>query len=81
MVTGIISPILLLANLRVLDRFFSFVPYFALMHPARMFLTFASVVVVIEILTVMGVAYLANRDLPASSTRLGYVVFFIPNSH
>jgi len=41
------------------------------MHPARMFLTFASIAAIIEILTVMGVAYLANRGLSAKSTQLG----------
>ena len=64
-------PVLQLANSHILDHLFYFVPYFALMHPARMFLTFASITAVIEILTVIGIAYLANRDLPEKSTQLG----------
>ncbi|KAM7199726.1 hypothetical protein V8F20_005596 [Naviculisporaceae sp. PSN 640] len=64
-------PIFQLANLQILGRLFYFIPYFALMHPARMFLTFASVTAVIEILVVMGVAYLSNRGLPEKSTRMG----------
>ncbi|KAM7201277.1 hypothetical protein V8F33_003377 [Rhypophila sp. PSN 637] len=67
----IAPPIFQLANLQILGRLYYFVPYFALMHPARMFLTFASITAVIEILAVMGVAYLSNRSLPEKSTQMG----------
>ncbi|KAK3899382.1 hypothetical protein C8A05DRAFT_46537 [Staphylotrichum tortipilum] len=59
----IFPPILALANSLILGRLFSFVPYFAPMHPSRMLVTFASLTGVIELVTIAGIAYLTNRDL------------------
>ncbi|KAK3386790.1 hypothetical protein B0H63DRAFT_540864 [Podospora didyma] len=60
-----------LANFQILGRVFHFVPYFASMHPARMLLTFACLTAVTELLTAMGVSYLANRALPEKLSRMG----------
>jgi hypothetical protein len=65
------SPLLQLATYHILARLFYFVPYFAPMHPARMLLTIASLTAVVELLTVAGIAYLANRDLPDKSLAIG----------
>jgi hypothetical protein len=47
------------------------VPYFALMHPNRMFVTFASLTFIIELLTATGLAFLSNRSLPDRSLERG----------
>ncbi len=65
------SPVLELANFLILSRLFHFVPYFAPMHPTRMLVTFACLAAVIELLTIAGIAYLSNRDLPDKSLTLG----------
>lgn len=57
------SPFIELANYHILGRIFYFVPYFAPMHPTRLLVTFASLCAVIELLTIVGVAYLANSNL------------------
>ncbi|KAK4118651.1 hypothetical protein N657DRAFT_628107 [Parathielavia appendiculata] len=67
-------PLLQLSNYYILGRIFHFVPYFAPMHPARMLLTFASLTAVVELLTVAGIAYLSNRDLPEKSLDVGYTL-------
>jgi hypothetical protein len=60
-----------LANFLILARLFHFVPYFAPMHPARMLVTFGSLTAVIELLSIAGIAYLTNRDLPDKSLGIG----------
>ncbi|KAK1749922.1 hypothetical protein QBC47DRAFT_395229 [Echria macrotheca] len=64
-------PLMQLANFQILGRVFYWVPYFAPMHPARMLLTLGSICAVIELLTVMGIAFLSNRDLPEVDLQRG----------
>ncbi|KAK3339623.1 hypothetical protein B0T25DRAFT_594431 [Lasiosphaeria hispida] len=64
-------PAFQLANFLILGRLFHFVPYFAPMHPSRMFATFASIAFIIELLTATGVAFLSNRSLPDMSLQRG----------
>ncbi|KAK4098490.1 hypothetical protein N658DRAFT_561031 [Parathielavia hyrcaniae] len=64
-------PLLQLTNNYILGRVFKFVPYFAPMHPAPMLLTFISLAAVAELLTVPGIAYLSNPNLPAKSLAIG----------
>lgn len=66
-----LSPLLQLANYLILCRAFHFVPYFAPMHPGRMFITFASLAAVAELLAIAGVAYLSNHALPDKSMEVG----------
>jgi hypothetical protein len=56
-------PLFLLSAFPILGRLYHYVPYFASMHPARMMLTFGCVTGVIELLMIMGVAFVANRGL------------------
>ena len=60
-----------MANYIILVRLFFFVPYFAPMHPASMLVTFASLTAVVELLTVAGISFLANHDLPDKSIDIG----------
>jgi len=65
------SPLVELANSLILGRVFNFVPYFAPMHPSRMMVTFASLTAVAELVTIAGIAYMTNRDLPEKSRQVG----------
>ncbi|KAK4153152.1 hypothetical protein C8A00DRAFT_43882 [Chaetomidium leptoderma] len=71
MLLYIAPPLLELTNYLILRRIFHFVPYFAPMHPVRMLVTFATLTVVIELLSIAGIAYLANQDLPDKSIQMG----------
>ncbi len=44
------------------------------MHPGRMTLTFISLAAVTELLTVLGVAYLSNRDVPEKLVNIGSIM-------
>ncbi|KAK0614629.1 RTA1 domain protein [Immersiella caudata] len=64
-------PAFQLANFLILGRLFHFIPYFAPMHPNRMFVTFASMTFIIELLTATGVAFLSNPSLPLKDLQRG----------
>lgn len=55
----------------MLGRLFHFVPYFAPMHPNRVFATFVSLTVVTELLTVVGIAYLVNTSVRDTFVSMG----------
>jgi hypothetical protein len=44
------------------------------MHPGRLLITFASLCVIVELLTALGVSYLANRDIADKLINLGDTV-------
>lgn len=51
------------ANYHILCRIFYFVPYCAPMHPTRLLVTSATFCAIIELLTAIGVSYLANSNV------------------
>ncbi|XP_014559648.1 hypothetical protein COCVIDRAFT_35166 [Bipolaris victoriae FI3] len=67
-------PILELANYHVLGRILYYVPYYSPLHPGRTLTTFGFVSSIVEVLNAIGVAWLANPNVPRSYIKRGDVL-------
>ncbi|KAE8407464.1 hypothetical protein BDV37DRAFT_269240 [Aspergillus pseudonomiae] len=70
-------PLLELANYQVLGRILYYVPYHSPIHPGRVLTTFGMLSTVVEVLNALGVSYIANPELPESTTKLGHILMKI----
>jgi hypothetical protein len=60
-----------LVNYHVLGRILYYVPYYSPLHPGRTLTTFGTISGIVEVLNAIGVAWLANSNVPESYTKLG----------
>ncbi|KAB8269513.1 RTA1 like protein-domain-containing protein [Aspergillus minisclerotigenes] len=70
-------PLLELANYQILGRILYYVPYRSPIHPGRVLTTFGMLSTVVEVLNALGVAYIANPELPESTLKLGHILMKI----
>ncbi|KAK0628374.1 hypothetical protein B0T17DRAFT_505055 [Bombardia bombarda] len=64
-------PLLELANYHILGRILYYIPYLAPIHPGRVLTTFGTLSSLVEVLSAIGVSYVANTSLPARLITLG----------